>query len=104
MFITRAGRVISSYLSAAGLLAHQIAVGSGAGEASGAESSCRCAVLYSGHVRSFAQPRVYKSHKKNLLEQLEMDCYVDVFMYISGEREEKGPRNKNILFVPIPTV
>lgn len=71
------------YLSA-GLLAYQIAFGSGAGEASEAKS-CRCAVLYSGHVRSFAQPRVYQSHKKHLIEQLEIDCHVDVFMYISGD-------------------
>lgn len=85
-FLTPAGRVIACYLFA-GLLAHQIAFGSGAaGEASEAES-CRCAVLYSGHVRSFAQPRVYQSHKKHLIEQLETDCHVDVFMYISGERE-----------------
>lgn len=47
-------------------------------------SSCRCAVLYSGHVRSFAHPRVHLSHKKNLIDQLETDCEVDVFMYLSG--------------------
>lgn len=47
--------------------------------------SCRCAVLYSGHVRSFAQPRVHLSHKRHLVEQLQIGCDVDVFMYLSGE-------------------
>lgn len=45
---------------------------------------CRCAVLYSGHVRSFVQPRVHMSHKTNLIEPLETECDVDVFMYLSG--------------------
>lgn len=45
-----------------------------------------CAVLYSGHVRSFVQPRVYTSHKKYLIRQLELDCDVDVFMYLSGKK------------------
>lgn len=45
---------------------------------------CRCAVLYSGHVRSFSQPHVHLSHKEHLLEKLKSDCDVDVFMYLSG--------------------
>lgn len=49
-----------------------------------ATAPCRCAVLYSGHVRSFARPRVHVSHKVNLIEPLETTCNVDVLMYLSG--------------------
>ncbi|CAN0532717.1 unnamed protein product, partial [Ectocarpus sp. 12 AP-2014] len=83
-------------------VAHQQAFGVDA--AWGAES-CRCAVLYSGHVRSFVQPRVHLSHKKNLIEQLETDCHVDVFMHISVEDEvprryRKGDFEDALAFTP----
>lgn len=45
---------------------------------------CRCAVLYSGHVRSFVRPQVHLSQMMNLIEPLETECEVDVFMYLSG--------------------
>lgn len=45
---------------------------------------CRCAVLYSGHVRSFVRPQVHLSQMINLIEPLETECEVDVFMYLSG--------------------
>lgn len=50
----------------------------------GSRPKCSCAVLYSGHVRSFVQPSVYISHRRNLIEPLEEDCAVDVYMYLSG--------------------
>ncbi|CAM9160100.1 unnamed protein product, partial [Scytosiphon promiscuus] len=62
-------------------------------DASSEDASCRCALLYSGHVRSFAQPRVYLSHKENLIKQLEVDCQVDVFLYISVEDQVPSRRN-----------
>ncbi|CAM9776594.1 unnamed protein product [Ectocarpus sp. 12 AP-2014] len=98
-WIRRAVGVVS-LLSAE--VAHQQAFGADA--AWGAES-CRCAVLYSGHVRSFVQPRVHLSHKKNLIEQLETDCHVDVFMHISVEDEvprryRKGDFEDALAFTP----
>lgn len=54
-----------------------------------AAAGCRVAVLYSGHVRSFAHPRVHVSHVKNLIEPLEMECNVDVFMYLAGTYQHK---------------
>lgn len=50
-----------------------------------AHSNCRIAVLYSGHVRSFAHPRVHESHRRLLIEPLEAECKVDVFMHVSGD-------------------
>ncbi|CAM9828508.1 unnamed protein product [Ectocarpus sp. 6 AP-2014] len=102
MPLTRIRRAVgvASLLSAE--VAHQPAFGADA--ASGTES-CRCAVLYSGHVRSFVQPRVHLSHKKNLIEQLEIDCHVDVFMHISVEDEvprryRKGDFEDALAFTP----
>lgn len=80
MFTMRDARIF--YLSTAILACFLDRDGGDA--ASGAESACRCAVLYSGHVRSFAQPRVHLSHKEHLIDVLKKDCDVDVFMYISG--------------------
>ena len=77
-----AWRNIACY--AAFLCSLQGAIGGGVVNAASGATSCRCAVLYSGHVRSFVQPRVHLSHKENLIEQLEKDCSVDIFMYISG--------------------
>lgn len=51
-----------------------------------ARGDCRVALLYSGHVRSFAHPRVHHTHLKNLIQPLEVECDVDVFMYLAGER------------------
>lgn len=47
---------------------------------------CKVAVLYSGHVRSFVQPGVHGTHIENLIEPLEGECDVDVFMYFAGEK------------------
>lgn len=44
--------------------------------------ACRCAVLYSGHVRSFVRPRVHLSQMTNLIEPLETECEVDVYAVI----------------------
>lgn len=45
---------------------------------------CRVALLYSGHVRSFAHPRVHHTHLQNLIHPLEEECDVGVFMYLAG--------------------
>ncbi|CAM9607484.1 unnamed protein product [Ectocarpus fasciculatus] len=83
-------------------VAHQRAFGA---DAAWGTEPCRCAILYSGHVRSFVQPRVHLSHKKNLIEQLDIDCHVDVFMHISVEDEvprryRKGDFEDALAFTP----
>lgn len=82
MPLTRIRRAVGVLSLLSAEVAHQPALGA---DAAWGTESCRCAVLYSGHVRSFVQPRVHLSHKKNLIEQLEIDCQVDVFMHISGK-------------------
>lgn len=77
------------YMYLGARLAHPAAFGVRINAASDAES-CRCALLYSGHVRSFAQPRVHLTHKENLIKQLEVDCQVDVFLYLSGAEAQSG--------------
>ena len=95
MQLTSAGRAVLFCLSTA-ICAFQVALGrDGVDTESGAES-CRCAVLYSGHVRSFAQPRVHLSHKKHLIEQLKKDCDVDVFMYISGRDIQRVAKRERL--------
>lgn len=81
---TPTGRVVLFCLFTA-IVAFQAAFCSDGVDAASGAASCRCAVLYSGHVRSFAHPRVHLSHKKHLIDQLKQDCDVDVFMYISGD-------------------
>lgn len=45
-------------------------------------ASCRVAVCFSGHVRSFVYPVVFRSIRRNLIEAIEADgCQVDVFAY-----------------------
>ncbi|CAN0058472.1 unnamed protein product, partial [Discosporangium mesarthrocarpum] len=58
--------------------------------------TCKVALAYSGHVRSFAHPRVYLSHMKHLVEPLRdgEGCQVDIFMYLSVEDEVDPSRRK----------
>lgn len=45
-------------------------------------ATCRVAVCFSGHVRSFVYPVVYVSARRNLIEAIDAQgCQVDVFAY-----------------------
>lgn len=78
---------MSHHRSTAATVANTLGAISGSGGHDGHESTgCRVAVLYSGHVRSFAHPRIHRTHMENLIAPLKVECDVNVFMYLAGEK------------------
>lgn len=59
------------------------------------DTTCRVAVCFSGHVRSFVYPVVHVSARRNLVDAIEAQgCQVDVFVYAT--LSDAVPRFKSV--------